>query len=893
MKKFLVRSTAAAFAAVVLALSGCGGGGGGDLSPPDGGGGGGGTPPPPVPISQVLTTASADAANDTSVNATAPFTVLQAGGVAAVTVNSPPKVNFAVFSDGQLKKDLTLSNVSFTIAKLVPASNGNPDQWVNYIYRKETPVATVGPNGAAKVPGGAMQATTDPKQSDPALAAQQLVLNADGYYTYTFSTDIKNPAQTNNVAFEASRTHRVVIQLSYTNAAGQAVVVNPYFDFTLDSSGKSVLATASQTRKMVDVGSCNNCHTKLALHGGGRVDTQYCVMCHNPGTKDANSGNVLTLATMVHKIHSGKILAEGGEDYTIWGYHDTPHDYAEVGFPQPVRNCVACHDGSNPKTPQGDNWKSVPSKEACLSCHLDGASSGFYATHVNQLKLGSNAAAIPNSACASCHSAGSPLSPEKVHWVQEMANASKYQAKVESVTITAAATATATGTMTVKYSVVDPASGNPYDLRQGCRGTWTQAPDRSWSNVPTTTDNAGNTITGCNANYRWDASLDPANVGRPTDKFGMFSVYAGFENVAGVTLDDTTATASYAAYKGVDDGKHHYTANLTIPMGASGTARVLLIGGVSERRLDPVTRNPVGAVPALTNEDLAYVPVKNALAEVNVATGGSAARRAVVSNDNCNKCHGILGLPTGAAKVGFHKGHRNNSETCAVCHNANQAGGYTLMTDGSTIATTVGDAQVATNFDPVSQTSFLHESYQAKRFVHGIHYGAKRNYPFTHCMNVGGEYNKDGTNKASGGASLGTATCVNQYPGVTDNFTAEVAYPASLTACASCHVNDSWKQDRSKIGSVVFKPVGTVANRAIPGSVDQPLDWYVLSPKAGSCTSCHDAKSVQTHVKNIGGGAFADVTQRDLLIGGKVFEACEGCHAPGSAIGVDTVHGAR
>ena len=42
------------------------------------------------------------------------------------------------------------------------------------------------------------------------------------------------------------------------------------------------------------------------MHGGGRVDTQYCVMCHNPGTTDPNSGNVLTLSTMVHKIHAGQ-----------------------------------------------------------------------------------------------------------------------------------------------------------------------------------------------------------------------------------------------------------------------------------------------------------------------------------------------------------------------------------------------------------------------------------------------------------------------------------------------------------------------------------------------------------------------------------------------------------
>jgi len=854
MNKFLVRSSAAAFAALVLALAGCGGGGGGDAAPPPDGG----TPTPPpatVSIAPALAAAGAQSGNDSSVNSTAGFTVLQQNGVAAVTVNSPPKVNFAVFSDGKVVPSVTAGSVSFAMAKLVPGTNGDPDKWVSYLNRTETATATVGPDGRAAL-ASAVQATSE------AGTAGQLTYNPDGYYTYTFKADIKDPAQTAGVTFEPNRTHRLVVQLAYKNAAGELIRVNPYFDFTLGADGKSVAATA---RKMVDVATCNNCHDKLAMHGGGRVDTQFCVVCHNTGTTDANSGNVLTLSTMVHKIHAGAILHEKGESYTIWGYRDTKFDFSEVGFPQPVRNCAVCHDGSNPKTPQGDNWKSVPSKEACLSCHQTGATSGFFATHVTTLKLGASAAAISNSTCASCHGPSSPLSADKVHWVQELANAANYEAKIESVSLKRAATATASGLLTVKYSVVNPKTGTAYDLREGC-------------SAAATTDAAGASIVGCNANYRWDAVLPPALPGKPTDKFGMFTVYLGAETLAGVTTDDVTATSSWTAYRGADDGARHYTADLTIPAGAKGNARVMIIGAVSERRLDPVTRNAIGAVPPTTNEDLAYVPVKNAIKEVNIATGtaSTAARRAIVSNDNCNSCHAILGLPMGAQTVGFHKGHRNNSEGCAICHNANQAGSYTLMADGST-GPVVGDQLTA--IVNAATSSFLHESYQAKRFVHGIHYGAKRNYPFTHCMNVGGEYNKDGTNKVAGGPSMGTATCVNQYPGVTDNFTAEVAYPGALKSCSNCHVNDSWKQDKSVLGSVVFKPTGKT----------NMLDWYVISPKAATCTTCHDAKAVQTHVKTVG-ASFGTFTQNDLLYGGKVFESCEGCHAAGSAIGVDTVH---
>ena len=298
----------AAAASVLVALSGCGGGN-------DGGAPAGTAPstpstPPSGQIGAALTTAASNPANDTSSNSSSAFTVLQGIGVPAVTVTGAPVVNFAVFSDGQVKTGLTLSNVSFAIAKLVPGANGDIDQWQSYVFRTETPSGSnnVGSGaGGGPVLASATQATTDPK---PAGQANQLVAHAEGYYTYTFSTNITDPTKTNDVVFEPNRTHRIAIQLSYTNAAGQTVLVNPYIDVTFDANGRSVIVTdPSKTRVMADVDSCNGCHDRLALHGGGRVDVQFCVMCHNPGTTDANSGNVLSMQTMVHKIHAGRLLA--------------------------------------------------------------------------------------------------------------------------------------------------------------------------------------------------------------------------------------------------------------------------------------------------------------------------------------------------------------------------------------------------------------------------------------------------------------------------------------------------------------------------------------------------------------------------------------------------------
>jgi OmcA/MtrC family decaheme c-type cytochrome len=544
-----------AAALFALALVSCGGGGGGGVDS----GTTGGTGSSATPLQQALSSAAAVPANDTSVNPAAAFTVVQSAGVPAVTINSAPKVNFAVFSDGKVKSDLALANVSFAIAKLVPGTNGAIDQWVNYISRKETATPGVGPGGTP-VLASAMQATTDSKQTDAALAAAQLVLNPDGYYTYTFKTDIKNTAQTNGVTFEPNRTHRVAIQLSYKNAAGETILVNPYFDFTVDASGNSVPVTdPSKTRKMTDVSSCNGCHEKLALHGGGRVDTQFCVMCHNPGTTDANSGNVLTLATMVHKIHAGKLLkakldaGQGGEDYTIWGYQNSAHDYAEVGFPQDLRNCTKCHSGTNPATPQGDNWKTRPSREACLTCHANKEGSDWFNLHkVLNSNQDPNAAAtlLPNSACAGCHAPGTAISPERVHWNQNEENAAKYKMNIDSAAYDAA-----TRKVTVQYFLSDPTNGNAaYNLvTPECTGTSTIA---------------------C------------AN----TTKFGNLRFYIGYQNMIGQPTGTTEYSANNNggsganafAYTGTNDGSNHYTVQISIPADTS-----VSVQGIRDQRRAP------------------------------------------------------------------------------------------------------------------------------------------------------------------------------------------------------------------------------------------------------------------------------------------------------------------
>jgi OmcA/MtrC family decaheme c-type cytochrome len=826
---------------LAAAVAGCGGGGGSSPAVPVA---------PVVAANSAIAAASALAANDTSSNAAAPFTVLQSAGIAAVVVNGAPKVNFAVFSNGTVKADLKITDVSFAIAKLVPGSNGNPDQWVNYIYRKETASTGVGPAGKPAL-ASAMQATTDAKQTDAALLAAQLVYNADGYYTYTFKTNIQDPAQTNGVVFEPARTHRVAIQLSYKNAAGQAVLVNPYIDFTVDAAGKSVLVTdPARTRKMTDVSSCNSCHEKLGLHGGGRVDTQYCVLCHNPGTVDANSGNNLNLSTMVHKIHAGKRLNSAGEDYTIWGYQNSKHSYAEVGFPQDLRNCSKCHSAANASTPQGDNWKSKPSKEACLSCHVSAVGSPWETLHkivsVQYGGAGTPASALPNQECVRCHGAGSVVSAENVHFNQVEVNAAKYKMNIESVAFND--TADHKGrSVTVKYFLSDPTKG----------------------------DAAYNLVS---ADCVSTPTLSCAN----TSKFGNLRFYLAYQNMVGqyaaVTeysaYNNGGSTANAYAYKGTNDGKNHYALSIPLPDDtatavATGTARVVSIGQVKEAKL--AATSGVNPRPEVSPGVQANILVQHTSSELALS-GALQARRTIVSNDKCNACHSNLGAASGSNTLAnaFHSGGRDTVEACILCHDANRVSS-TVMTNGMA----------------------LNESYQFKRMIHGIHGNSKRTYPFTIGNLTQGVFAKltgapvapwtipmkDSYGRAIGTTGPGQAGVIGLS--TVENFAAEVAWPGVGINCNACHVNDSYKIDQSPLGAVVKKDSG----------VTDPNLWKVISPKAASCTACHDSPAATDHVASFGGAYFGNQTQAQIA--GSPRETCNDCHASGGAKSVDLVHGQK
>jgi OmcA/MtrC family decaheme c-type cytochrome len=175
-----------------------------------------------------------------------------------------------------------------------------------------------------------------------------------GVYTYTFGMTVPSD-------YDRSATHVLALyaEKDPIGRHGESIS-NIVYSWVPDGS------PVETTRLISDTETCNKCHDPLALHGGVRQEYVVCLMCHTPDAYDPESGNSVDMRVMIHKIHNAADLqeVEDGGSYFIVGHGGSIHDYSTVEFPTDVRSCEVCHTG-----PDGDNWKTQPSRAACGSCH--------------------------------------------------------------------------------------------------------------------------------------------------------------------------------------------------------------------------------------------------------------------------------------------------------------------------------------------------------------------------------------------------------------------------------------------------------------------------------------------------------------------------------------------
>lgn len=743
-----------------------------------------------------------------------------------------------------------------------------------------------------------------------------LVDNKNGTYSYTFYRDVtkikdqvaamtvtgvNNKADLGDVAWEPNLTHRLTIQVSGnapgtgTNTANAVQTVpgvpmlkplDVIYDF-IPATGKAVTAS-DPSRDIASTAKCNECHRVLGgipgdsaessaagFHGGARNEVKYCVVCHTEQRKYGRAEAKLDTATntftdtstylvdgrtmgnlpnFIHKIHSGHFLAK--KNYNYAGALPS-----EVGYPQDIRNCTKCHDGSDTstaKTAQGENWKNVPSRLACGSCH-DGINfaSGKGVTIADAekgLKVSQfghvGGAQADDSLCTLCHKPAGidvnhlPVTPPNQASALHVAggNANTNSAWIASNTARLPA-----GAVKVTYDI--------------------KSVSRSADKKPVMVFRILHNGARKDLNPNTAAELFDGFMGAPSVYF-VFAVPqdgiaapADFNATASSSLRSLwkgTATGAGAGTLTGPDAEGYYTATITgstVPDSA-----VMLTGGLG------YSYNVATALP-LTQTNLADYPV--AVSPIAHASGnkvgglivvspnvqkvgaGYTGRRAIVEDARCNKCHQELGAFTTEA---FHGGQRNDGTTCSWCHTPNRSSS--------------GWA--------VDSTSF----------VHAIHAGAKRTVNY------------------------------NWYAASATEGFWEIGYPGVLAQCETCHLPGT--ADFSAAASAAALPnrqYRTVASGTLSSTsattyryspyITQDLAYgagfafnvgtgvtteaagttLVTSPTATACFACHDSAIARTHMQTNGGSIYAPRSTA-LAVG----EQCALCHAPGRVADIRLMH---
>ncbi len=912
--------------------------------------------------------------------------------VTSVTISSPPVVHFtvtdanglAVVGLGNTSKSSTatvagLSNLSFAIAKLVPeateaTSDGgtratSPSRWISYI------VTTVPTTTAAAAP-------TRPSTDNTGT----LVDNGDGTYVYTFYRDItkvaafvadagvsppNNKADLDDLTYQPSLVHRLTIQLSgsapgtgtNTPTGAQVVpavsmvkAVDAIYDFT-PATGQ--IAT-NPGREIVSTANCNQCHQTLGgipgdnpessgagFHGGNRNDTRYCVVCHTGQRAYGRTEATFTPATLttppvftasstyvvdgralgnfpnhIHHIHMGDNLVKQNYNYNF--------AYNSVLYPQDLRNCTKCHDGSatatNP-TAQGNNWQTVPSRLACGACHdginfadgtgvtLSDAFQGVFITTTFGGLAHAGGAQPDDTQCTQCHNASRPaLDPAVVHIPVTPPNPQNAladggtNANTNAAWIASNPSRAPAGAITVTYdiqSVSVNATRQPVMVfRMLQNGTRTDLNNFATASVNPATGakELWDNFMGAPSLY-WVFAVPQDGISAPADFNASVSGYLR-------SLWNGTATSTKKGTLSGPDSNGYYTATLTgvtIP-----TSAVMLTGGMgysynvtstlplTQTNLAdyPVTQGQAKGLPGtcVTSATAVSPPCVGGLILIapnaQVVATGYTGRRPIVEDARCDSCHQQLGAFTQDA---FHAGQRNDGTTCAWCHNPNQ--------------TSSGWSGDSTNF------------------VHAIHAAAKRTAPFTwdatsttnsfadvkypgvlaNCeqCHLPGTYDFSASASAAAvpnrlyrtvgtgiyNAVAGTTTTTYSFSagacvaGTSAPQTALGVFELSPYITPLVNYGFGYTFNAGLTTSNSCKPDGTLVTIPSGGIVDADPVTLVNSPVSTACFACHDSPIERAHIELNGGSIY---TPRSTALG--TLETCLICHGTGRVADIKVVH---
>jgi OmcA/MtrC family decaheme c-type cytochrome len=238
---------------------------------------------------------------------------------------------------------------------------------------------------------------------------------SDGAYRYTFEYTLPD---------DASGTYAVGLEgyvLETIKGAVDPVRVAGFNPVTYVALGGG---EPEPRRQVISNELCNACHKELALHGGMRQNTEYCVTCHNTTASDeevrpeeALPPTSIHFKALIHRIHRGEERAQ--KPYIVYGFQGSTHDFTELRFPGNLADCETCHlpstytlplpEGVQPTTVRQENRTvntTLPIRSACTACHDSVAVAGHAELETTSRRI---------EACEVCHGPGSEFDVATVH----------------------------------------------------------------------------------------------------------------------------------------------------------------------------------------------------------------------------------------------------------------------------------------------------------------------------------------------------------------------------------------------------------------------------------------------------------------------------------------------
>jgi len=827
------------------------------------------------------------------------------GQVTKATIASPTVVNFKLADaagrpiigignyTGTSGGATIYQNIRFELAKIVPGANGSPDEWVSYIVQDNA--------------GAPTRPDTDRNG--------KLVDNGDGTYVYTFARDIpkvkdqvaaatvpstSNKADLGDLTFDASLQHRLIIQISGANQTGGLSLenaANVVYDF-IPATGATI-AAADLKKDLVDIKACNGCHQKLALHGGGRVDVQYCTTCHTTQrafgqprvvstnlafpalteTKTVNATTGITsytyspavyvgdgvamgaFSTMVHKIHNGSALQKQNYNYANVAFNLKGFSMLDNG----QRMCTVCHDPA--LATKADYAYSKPSRKACGACH-DGIdwTTGAGTTIGDDTGGHVGRGQADDSLCAACHQAATTKVDHRT------VNLTKNNPAVTDGLVSFTyeikeAKFAADGTGTVEFRILQQT-----------------APSTTKTPVVFATPAAGLTrsLAAFNSgpSFLLAYAVAQDGIASPADYNNVGQSQAQPISVSLANLLNTNNAANgWMSISATNPG--YYIANFRgawkFPAGA--TMRSVSLQGYYEQE----------TAPASTTARIG----RHAISVVKTVTGDTA-RRKVVDATKCANCHEWFEGHGGNRVIGRETG--NAELVCVVCHVPGLATSGRRIPD-RTVSTTTGSAYSSVGMlDYVwsdadkqklrewglmnSSNVFIKTTNIAldlpvvtnnfKEMIHGIHAGRDRVVPF-----------QDARDR-------------NTVKNLLDFR--RMDFPGVLSNCEGCHITGTYSTVpanalmsvfESRNDAFVAAPTPALAHASLATANAQDT---VQTPFGAACAACHDHPSAKAHMQQ--NGARLGVTRTSTLTGGAFIssESCQVCHGPGSEWDAATVH---